>query len=68
MLITRKSILSGIIRTLDIPITGEQYIAWREGECIQDVAPTLSNSDREFILSGITQDEWDAACADPHDV
>jgi hypothetical protein len=52
MLITRKSILSGIIRTLDIPITGEQYFAGFAGECIQDVAPTLSNSDREFILSG----------------
>lgn len=36
----------------DIPITGEQYFAGFAGECIQDVAPTLSNSDREFILSG----------------
>ena len=26
---------------------------------IQVHFPTLSDSDREFILSGITEDEWD---------
>lgn len=59
MKITRKSILSGTIRTLDIDVTGEQMVAWRSGELIQKVMPHLSDDDREFIMTGITPDEWD---------
>lgn len=58
MKITRKSILSGTIRTLDIDVTGEQMVAWRSGELIQNVMPHLSDDDREFIMTGITPDEW----------
>lgn len=59
MKITRKSILSGTIRTLDIAVTDEQMVAWRSGELIQNVMPHLSDDDREFIMTGITPDEWD---------
>lgn len=59
MKITRKSILSGTIRTLDIDVTDEQMEAWRSGELIQKVMPHLSDDDREFIMTGITPDEWD---------
>jgi hypothetical protein len=60
MQITRKSLLSGIVRTLDIPVTEEQMQAWRGGVLIQRAMPNLSADDREFILTGITADEWDA--------
>ena len=59
MKITRKSILSGTIRTLDIYVTEEQMEAWRSGELIQKAMPHLSDDDREFIMTGITPDEWD---------
>lgn len=58
MKITRKSILSGTIRTLDIDVTDEQMVAWRSGELIQKAMPHLSDDDREFIMTGITPDEW----------
>ena len=59
MMITRSSILSRVVRTVDIPIKEEDYISWCNGTSIQDAAPYLSESDREFMISGITDDEWD---------
>lgn len=61
MQITRKSILSGIVRTREIDITPGQFAAWQQGLPIQDVAPHLSADDREFVMTGITPDEWEAA-------
>lgn len=59
MKITRTSFLSGLTRTREIDVTQEQLDRWEAGEHIQNVAPHLSASDREFIISGITDDEWD---------
>jgi hypothetical protein len=59
MLITRTSQYSQIERTLDIPCTQEQYDAYKNGQHIQLAMPNVSESDREFILSGMTQNEWD---------
>lgn len=59
MLITRKSGSSGIERTLDIPCTREQYQAYVDGEHIQVAMPNVSAADREFIMTGIIQEEWD---------
>jgi hypothetical protein len=65
MQITRKSVISGIQRTMDIPVNPEDFMAWQAGHGnIQDLMPYLSTNDREFILSGITADEWDSAFAD----
>jgi len=59
MEITRKSMMSGIVRTRDLPITAEQLIAWERGVLAQDAFPNLSAGDREFIMTGITDEEWD---------
>lgn len=64
MELTRKSLLTGQTHTLNIDVTQEQLDAWAAGACIQDVAPQLSAADREFIISGSTQEEWDAAFPD----
>lgn len=65
MQITRKSVISGIQRTKDIPVNPEDFMAWQAGYGnIQDLMPYLSLDDREFILSGITAAEWDAAFAE----
>lgn len=58
MLITRTSKVSGIERTIDLPITQDQLENWYRGMLIQDAFPNLTNSQREFILSGITDEEW----------
>jgi len=57
--ITRKSVISGIERTRDIPVNPEDYITWEKGYCnMQDAMPYLTDNDREFILSGIVPGEW----------
>lgn len=59
MEITRKSLISGVTTTRDLPITTEQYQAWQGGQLIQDAFPQLSPADREFFLTGITEAEWE---------
>lgn len=59
MKITRTSNYSGITRTIDLPVTQAQLDAWEAGALIQNVMPTLSPDDREFLKTGITPDEWD---------
>ncbi len=68
MKITRKSILSGIVRTLDIPVTEDQMQAWRDGALLQQAMPNLSYSQREFILTGIIGEEWDSLFPEGDDV
>ncbi len=59
MQITRTSTLSGITRSLEIPCTEEQMAAYKNGALIQVAFPNLTADQREFILTGITGDEWD---------
>lgn len=59
MEITRKSMYSGIVRSIDIAITEEQLNLWLAGQLkIQDAAPHLLPWEREFIMTGITDEEW----------
>jgi hypothetical protein len=59
MQITKTSVLTGIKRTKDLPITEEQYNQWLSGESlIQDIMPKLPAEDREFIKTGIIDEEW----------
>lgn len=58
MKITRTSMFSGVTRTLDLPITEEQIEAWNAGTLIQEAMPQLSDEDREFIMTGVTPEEW----------
>jgi hypothetical protein len=64
MLVTMTSILSGKTTTRDINVEPEQVVAWQNGMLIQDAMPELSAPDREFIMSGITQEEWDGIFQD----
>lgn len=62
MKITRLSALSGQYNTREIPVTQAQLDAWRGGHAlIQDALPQLSQADREFLITGTTPEEWDAA-------
>lgn len=59
MKITRKSPVTGIELTLDLPCTEEQYSEWERGGKAQYVFPTLNADQREFIISGCTPQDWD---------
>lgn len=58
MQITRTSPFSGKINTREINVTDDQLEAWYNGQLIQEAMPHLSADDREFIMTGITPEEW----------
>lgn len=62
MKITRKSIWSDKTRTMDLLITQEQFDAWQGGVVIQKAMPDLTKAEREFIISGMTDEEWKEMC------
>jgi hypothetical protein len=69
MLIARVSQLSGTPRILDLPVTQEQLSAYENGALLQNAFPNLSSADREFIKSGITNEEWESIfCEDEEEL
>lgn len=60
MLITRTSFISKKEHTFNLDVTPEQLFRINNTmELIQNIVPHLSPGDREFIKTGITQEEWD---------
>jgi len=59
MKITRKSPFSGDVNTMDLDVTQEQLDLWNSGVSIQNALSNLSPENREFIMTGITPEEWD---------
>ena len=59
MKVTRTSFYSGITRTLDLDITEAQVEAYQDWHPHSKRFPRyLSDSDREFIITGVTGEEW----------
>ncbi len=59
MLIKRTSQSSGITREMDLPITQVQLDAWENGMLAQRAFPQLTPDQREFIITGMTREEFD---------
>ena len=63
MKITKQSSLSGVEHTIDIDITEEEFqrvkMRFFTKELVQDILPNISRGEREFLMTGITQEEWD---------
>lgn len=59
MKLTKTSLLTGAIHTLEIDVTDEQLARWKSGVNIQDACGHLTPEEREFIMTGITPNEWD---------
>ncbi len=64
MRIARKSPFTGKVSQMTLPISEEEFnrraAAWQNGTLIQDAFPMLDASQREFIKTGITPQEWDS--------
>ena len=58
MKVTKVSGFTGITHTREINITFEQLERWRNGTLIQNAMPHLSPDDREFLMTGVTPEEW----------
>jgi len=62
---TKTSNVSGITRTMEFPQYTQdefekRFIAWNNGNLLlQEAFAEISPNGREFILSGMTGDEWD---------
>ena len=59
MIVQRRSIITGQVNTMNIDCTEEQLKRHQMGELVQDIFPNLSTDEREFLISGITPEEWD---------
>lgn len=61
MKLKRRSILTGKMNAMDLPVTQIQLDEWIEsGRLIQVALPMLTADQREFLLTGATPEEWDA--------
>lgn len=58
MKIVRRSPFSGKVNVMDINVTPEQLDLWQRGELIKRAMPNVSADEREFIMTGITPEEW----------
>jgi hypothetical protein len=69
VLTERKSILSGQTTVREINVTEAQLQLWMHGMVIQSAMPHLSKEDREYLISGITPEEWNTmvVCDDEPD-
>lgn len=63
MKITKTSPLTCKENTMDIDITEDELYQVENrrmiGKKIQDIIPHISKDQREFLMSGYTQDDWD---------
>jgi hypothetical protein len=60
MKVTRKSLLTGKVHSMELPVNPLELDAYHAGtNSIQDVFPHLTDEQREFIKSGITPEEWE---------
>lgn len=70
---TNTSDFTGITRTMEFSMLEQQdfdrrYAAWRRGDkLIQEAFPMLSDDAREFIVTGVTGEEWDKYMSNPED-
>lgn len=68
MNITKVSQLSGKSNTLDINITENEMLRitnrFNTKELIQNIVPNLTMDEREFLMTGITIEEWNTTFGD----
>lgn len=60
--LARQSPFSGKEHTMELPLTEREFntgqLKRNQGMLIQDAFPQLNADQREFIMTGITPEEW----------
>lgn len=63
MIIVKTSRISGLENSIDIDITQDQLNRinnrFDTKELIQNIVPNLTPGEREFLITGITEQEWE---------
>ena len=62
MLITKKHFITGVVNTLDLPVTKEQLKLYADGALVQDAFPHLDADQREFIITGTMPGDFEKMC------
>jgi hypothetical protein len=57
MEITRVSKLTGMLHSFDLNVTKEQLLDYEKGMDVKYAFPNLTPAEREFFVTGITEDE-----------
>ena len=67
--VTKQSIITKKMNTMELPITQEHLDIYETvGDIlVQDAFPNLNIGQREFLISGITPDEWTKTFGDEED-
>lgn len=68
MLVTRTSQISGKVATMDLEVTIAQLdridVRNYTKELVQNIVPDLSAEQREFLITGVTPEEWNSIFGD----
>ncbi len=67
MIIRRRSVITRKLNVMNIAVTEEQIKKWQEGMMIQDAMPDLSVNEREFLINGVTPEEWNMYIGEEED-
>lgn len=61
MLVIVKSLFTGVMNEMELPITQEQLDEFESdnGRLVQDIFPDLNSEQREFLMTGSTPAEWE---------
>ena len=68
MVVVAISAATGAKHAMALEITEAQVYDWVNGASIQDAMPNLSAEGREFLMTGITQVEWDSLFSETEEV
>jgi hypothetical protein len=63
MKIRKRSLISGKISEMNIDVNRDLYVMWESSPVetrphVQNAFPMLTPDEREFILTGVTPEEW----------
>lgn len=50
--------ITGEVNEREIAVSARQIAAWQGGMLIQDAMPHLTPAEREFLISGCTEEDW----------
>ena len=60
MLVTVQNMFNGELNQMDLPVTVEQLETHQRGGLVQNIFPNLTTEQREFLITGLTPEKWDA--------
>ena len=58
IIVIKQSAVTGHTNSMELPVTLSEIARHEQGELAQNVWPDLSPDHREFLISGVTPEEW----------